>query len=1381
MVRLERIVIQGFKSFKRKTSIPFPEGFSVITGPNGSGKCVTGDTLVQLADGSLTRIDELVNKKIDENPTTGMDDGVLALGDSTQIMSLNPKTMKASPKRVEAFIKRTSPKRLVKIRTRSGREITTTEYHPLFILRDGKIKSVRADELSEGTRVAVPRSIDIESVGNNFYELIELIKEDDRVYVPFREEYRELVLKGKKASGLTWKGIAKKISVPLMSLNCLMNRQAINFAHLVRILSFAGLDKEGIAKAIPCIKSRVTGKKCRMIWKNSPEFSRFLGYNLAEGRLSTTSSQLWFTNGTQEIVEDYANLVEKLFDIKPSINEYKPGCWDVITYSHPLMKLMSKFGMSYKGTSGKTVSNLFLSNSSEEELSELLNGLYCGDGYVSKTSIEITMKNKGLAFAAQTVLMRMGIMSHVKKIVKVATNTGFSGEYYNVLVYGYDNFKVFNDKIWLVHPEKMRRVNKLCEYKDSNPNVDLLDANQLVKRTARELGINVKRSKKHFPRIDAYVYNQCLPSRYGIEHLVENLFEPVRTSGRESQSLLILKKICKSHILWDEITSIENIESREKWVYDLTVKDNHNFVANNIFVHNSNIGDSISFVLGRSSSKALRARKAHELVFQGSARKSASDDAKVALYFDNSRKILPLEEKSVCISRRLNKKGISTYRLNGKVTTRQQIVDMFALADLSADGHNIIQQGDVNHIVEMDAVQRRKIIDEISGIGEYDEKRNKAQKELEKIDGRVREAEILINEKQSIMEKIKAERDAAIMYKDYESELASVRAAVIWKEYSSSMKGVEESEKEITEKEKESEDIEKKIAKHDGMLVEEEKKLEDLTRSVLKASTQIDITRKIEELRGHIERKRDRIESNEREIDRIEAMISRVSSFEARSNPALSAVKGMGGVRGSLSELIMVPGQYRIAAEVAAGGHMSDIVVDSTSNAVRCVKHLKANRIGRARFLPMDKIRGRETGNLPVGAVGWMSELIQHDPEYSGIVDYVFSGTACVKDIDKAKAIASKQRVRMVTMDGDLMEASGAITGGFYRKGGQSTPDTKKYDEERKALGKENEKLRIILRDLNEELEILAEKEKKTAKTTTLERERVKVDETLRRIREDRKELYERKLVLQQEIGKLSINRAKAEARFDNLKVQWKERAGNGEETTEEGYPKGLEDYVKMGLQRLKDVERETIQKIQQLGPVNLKAVEDFESLRTEFEDFREKVDRIVSEKNSIMETISHIEARRIETFSKSMDKVAKNFKQIYKELTGGDADLTLENPEDLESGLMIKAQPPGKKLLSLDSMSGGEKTLTAFTFLFAIQRHKPSPFYILDEADAALDKANTKKIVELIRKHAGLAQFIIISHNDALVREADQVYGISMEDGESKVMGLELGDKKNN
>ena len=159
------------------------------------------------------------------------------------------------------------------------------------------------------------------------------------------------------------------------------------------------------------------------------------------------------------------------------------------------------------------------------------------------------------------------------------------------------------------------------------------------------------------------------------------------------------------------------------------------------------------------------------------------------------------------------------------------------------------------------------------------------------------------------------------------------------------------------------------------------------------------------------------------------------------------------------------------------------------------------------------------------------------------------------------------------------------------------------------------------------------------------------------------------------------------------------------------------------------------------------------------------------------MDTVNRIEEKRKETFMHTMNSISKHFKEVYSELTNGEAELELENG-DIESGLLIKAQPPGKKLLHIDSMSGGEKTLTAFAFLFAIQRHKPTPFYIFDEADAALDKINTKRITDLIKKQSKLAQFIVISHNDILVREADQIYGVSMEDGESKIIGIELPEE---
>lgn len=115
----------------------------------------------------------------------------------------------------------------------------------------------------------------------------------------------------------------------------------------------------------------------------------------------------------------------------------------------------------------------------------------------------------------------------------------------------------------------------------------------------------------------------------------------------------------------------------------------------------SNWGDAIAFVLGRASSKHLRAKKAQDLIFHGSKSKQAAEYAKVNLVFSNENRVLPLDEASVSVSRSLNKEGVSSYRMNGKVTTRQHIIDMFMQARLNPGGHNIIKQGDVSRIIDM--------------------------------------------------------------------------------------------------------------------------------------------------------------------------------------------------------------------------------------------------------------------------------------------------------------------------------------------------------------------------------------------------------------------------------------------------------------------------------------------------------------------------------------------------------------------------------------------------------------------------------------------------------------------------------------------------------
>lgn len=785
----------------------------------------------------------------------------------------------------------------------------------------------------------------------------------------------------------------------------------------------------------------------------------------------------------------------------------------------------------------------------------------------------------------------------------------------------------------------------------------------------------------------------------------------------------------------------------------------------------SNIADAISFVIGKATSRILRAKKAQDLIFHGSKTKSEAEFAKVCLYLDNSNGKLPFKEKTITVSRRLNKKGVSTYRLNGKIVTRQEIIDVLIQAGIHPNGHNIIQQGDVNDIVEMSPIERREIIDEISGIAEYKEKKEKALQDLKKVEERVREAEILLQEKQTILEKLKQERDAALKYKELSSTLEKIRSSLLWKEYTDSEKTLEEIKSELEEKSREMNELQAKVKKYDEEIKKEEEKLEKFTQEVLNISTRIEVTKKLANLRSELEIKRERLESYRREIERINFMIEKVAAIDTKTNPAIKAVLGMKGVYGMFGDLIKVPPEYKIAVEVSAAGHLSDVVVESIQDAVRCIKYLKENKLGRVRFLPLDKLNYPIKKQLPSQAIGWLSDLISYDPKYTNAVNYIFSNTVAVENIETAKAIFEKERLKIVTLDGDLIEPSGAITGGFYRKS-HSSYDVKKYMNEKRRIEKEIEKLALEIQALNKEIEILASKEKKT-KITDVERERAKQDERVKKLKEERRKIYEKLLIRQQEVGRLSIEKARIEARFENLRIQWEQNSKPSQDM--------LKPWIDMSISELKKKEKEIIQEIEALGPINMKAIDDFEVLQKEFEDFKEKVDRIVEEKNSIEKTIQEIEEKRIETFTHTLQEISKHFKEVYKELTGGEAELTLEIPNDLESGLIIRAQPQGKKLLSIDSMSGGEKTLTAFAFLFAIQKHKPSPFYILDEADAALDKVNTKKVAELIKKHSKFAQFIVISHNDALIQEADQVYGVSMEDGESKVIAIELPKNQEN
>ena len=156
---------------------------------------------------------------------------------------------------------------------------------------------------------------------------------------------------------------------------------------------------------------------------------------------------------------------------------------------------------------------------------------------------------------------------------------------------------------------------------------------------------------------------------------------------------------------------------------------------------------------------------------------------------------------------------------------------------------------------------------------------------------------------------------------------------------------------------------------------------------------------------------------------------------------------------------------------------------------------------------------------------------------------------------------------------------------------------------------------------------------------------------------------------------------------------------------------------------------------------------------------------------------MTEIEQNKKGLFMKTYKEIATNFKTIFNSLTTkGEAYIELENEEDpLSEGVDIKVKITTNKYLDIRSLSGGEKTLAALSFIFAIQEYTPASFYLLDEVDAALDKQNSEKLSQLIAQYSKKAQYIVVSHNDQIISEANQVYGVSMQDGISKVVSLKV------
>ena len=322
--------------------------------------------------------------------------------------------------------------------------------------------------------------------------------------------------------------------------------------------------------------------------------------------------------------------------------------------------------------------------------------------------------------------------------------------------------------------------------------------------------------------------------------------------------------------------------------------------------------------------------------------------------------------------------------------------------------------------------------------------------------------------------------------------------------------------------------------------------------------------------------------------------------------------------------------------------------------------------------------------------------------------------------------------------------------------------------EENINLSKENESFAVEISNTEEKAKELEEK----IREISLE---------LSELQGERDKFHAEVLNLETNKNGLQLKIERLVAQVEAFKVSRKEKEPELDAIREELIKQGFEiaqlspttisvDEVHKSIARLQ-------KRMEEMEPVNMKALTEYDEVKFRKDELKNKIDTLIKEKDQIVERMNGYEDLKIKSFKETYDNVNSNFEGIFAQLSDGTGKIVLENEENpLLGGLTIEAQPRDKKMQRLESMSGGEKSLTALAFVFAIQRYLPAPFYAFDEVDMHLDGINAERLAQLIKSQSSNTQFVVVSLRKPMIEAADRTIGVTQKNsGITKVTGVKL------
>lgn len=914
----------------------------------------------------------------------------------------------------------------------------------------------------------------------------------------------------------------------------------------------------------------------------------------------------------------------------------------------------------------------------------------------------------------------------------------------------------------------------------------------------------------------------------------------------------------------------------------------------------SNISDALCFVLGRLGIKSMRATKARNLIFLGTKAASPAKEAMVEVVFDNSDKTFSIDKKEISIKRIVRRNGQSIYKINNRTKKRQEVLLLLAQAGIDSNGFNIILQGEIQNFARMHPEQRRKIIEEVSGISIYESRKEKSLKEIAKTEERLKEVTTILRERTSYLNNLERERQQALRFKKLERDVKKYKASIIYSDLSKKRKELEKINSDISNKNQQIEKIRKIMINVEKEIRKSELKISSIDSRIKKSSgfEREKLNQEIADFRAELAGLDVKIENYENKLFETENQKKELQELIKNNENSISELKKEPvTLSRKKKEVELKKQELEKIEEQRRKFYMVKSELKSVKQILEDKKSLLQNYTGESDFLLKQteqisnelfdiKTSDDRINELKISLNGKKRFLGELNKKESEIKKIYYTNEYEIKKQDELKKTISKIDICPVCKSKVTKEHANLVNQEINEKLGKLRQEIKNKDKELSEIKNRVEKLNGEMGKINSEIfnresdliklsDIEGKKEQiKNIQTKInglkkeilelennknhLERNfnkdsgieqryetlRLEVEEISLRSTENvsseisfkQKELERSKISLKQilrniEDLKQDLEIDIKEREKDENTLEWKkeqehelnkrfeklisERDGLNKDIREnelkilenqniihnkeqeanlssiekarvnaeiENFETDMLDFNNVEIIKAKKdllIEKlgRTKEILSKIGAVNLLSLEVYDSIKKEYDVIKEKANIIEKEKEDILKIIKEIDLKKKKTFMNTLNSINEKFSKNFSSLSNkGVVSLELENKKDpFKEGVNILVKTGHGKYFNVTSLSGGEQTLIALALIFAIQELKPYCFYMLDEIDAALDKRNSERLAVLLKKYMQKGQYIIITHNDEIITNASNLYGVSMHEGISKIVSMKI------